>query len=315
MMNRIIYLLLLPLIALHLASDLYGQDTAPGAFSRMGFGARGIGFGNAAIAVPWVNHGSYYNPASIAFVVIPKVEATLGVLSLDRRLNYLHFTTRIPPSAGFSISAINAGVSRIDGRNRDGVHTEFLSTSENLFMFAFASQFSPRFSGGLAFKLYYYNLHEGMSSTTLGFDVGLLYRYNESFSFGLSIKDIKSQYKWDSSGLYEQSGRSTTDSFPLMVQAGIAYLSSDKTLLLGIQGEYSKELDLIVRLGAEAYLTEHLTLRGGIDRFHEMNTTKPALGLSIMYPLKNMLPSINYTLVFEPYAPASMHLIGVGVEF
>jgi hypothetical protein len=291
------------------------RSTYPGAFSRMGFGPRGTGLGNAAVGISNTNLGSYYNPATIAFTRLPLIEAAYGFLSLDRSLNYFHFTTHIPPGAGFSLSVINAGVSKIDGRNRDGVHTGYYSTSENLFTFAFATQFTERFSGGIAFKLYYHRLFEEMQSTTVGFDLGLLYRVNGSISIGASVKDLNSKYKWDSSPLYEQSGRSTTDSFPLLVQVGGAYLTTDKTLLIAVQTEYSKELNLSVKFGAEAYLTENITLRGGIERLNDLEATKPSLGFSVTYPLRTMVPSFHYTIIFEPYAPSGIHLLGIGLEF
>jgi hypothetical protein len=311
-MNKFINIFLLLVLT---GSTALSQQTFPGSFSRMGFGARGIGIGNAGIGLVHTTLGSYYNPASIAFTRVPLVEATYGFLSLDRSLNHLHFTTHIPPGAGFSLSVLNAGVTKIDGRDSNGRHTNFLSTSENLFTFAFASRFSDRISGGIAFKLYYYSLYEEMKSTTVGFDFGILYRYNESLSIGLSLKDINSKYKWDSSSLYGQSGRSTTDSFPLLLQAGGAYLTADKTLLIAFQGEYSRELDVSLKFGAEAYLTDNLSIRGGIERMNNLEENKPSLGFSLMYPVRNMLPSIHYTLIFEPYAPSSIHLLSVSLEF
>ena len=53
--------------------SVYGQAKTskisgmPGAFSRMGFGARGAGMGNSLSAVTDGNLVSYYNPAVIPF--------------------------------------------------------------------------------------------------------------------------------------------------------------------------------------------------------------------------------------------------------
>ncbi len=315
--KKIKYITIITLLFAVLPCDVSADNNGayPGAFSRMGFGARGIAMGNAVNAVTLGAVGSYYNPATIAFTEVPTFDASMGLLSLDRSLNFLHFTTHIPPSAGFSVSVINAGVSDIDGRNRDGVHTGYLSTSENLFSFGFGIQFNKRFAAGIAFKLFYFNLYDDMSSTTVGLDMGLLYKLNNQITLAANIKDINSKYKWDSTPLYEQRGRTTTDDFPLLYQIGGSYLSQDETLLISMQGEYSGAYNFILRAGVEAYMTENIILRGGIEDMTNDEENKPSLGIGIRYPVGDWLPSFNYTLVFEPNAPSSYHVFSVGIEF
>ncbi len=315
--KKIMYLSLTLVLFSGLPFDIVANNNGayPGSFSRMGFGARGMAMGNAVNAVTLGAMGSYYNPATIAFTDVPTFDASMGLLSLDRSLNFLHFTTHIPPSAGFSVSVINAGVSDIDGRNRDGVHTGYLSTSENLFSFGFGLQFSDRFAGGIAFKLFYFNLYDDMSSTTVGLDLGVIYKVDNRITLSANIKDINSKYKWDSTPLYEQQGRSTTDDFPLLYQIGGSYLSEDKTLLVSIQGEYSDAYNFILRAGVEAYMTENIILRGGIEDLTNDELNKPSLGIGIRYPVRDWLPSFNYTLVFEPNAPSNFHVLSVGIEF
>lgn len=286
-----------------------------GSFSRMGFGSRGIGMGNAGNAVIHGSMGSYYNPATISFTTAPTLDASMAFLSLDRSLNFFQFSTRVPPAAGFSVSVINAGVSNIDQRNRDGLHQGYASTSENMFTFAFGLQFSDVISAGIAFKLYYYRLSDYMSSTTLGIDFGLIYRPSTNFTLAATVKDFNSKYKWDSTPLYEQQGRTTTDAFPLLFQLGGSYLSDDKTLLVTVSGEYSNALDFILRSGVEAYVTENVVLRGGIDNLLDPEVSKPSLGFGIHVPVRDWNSSFNYTLVFEPQAPSSLHVISVGIEF
>lgn len=305
------------LITLFIPADIVANNNGAwaGSFSRMGFGPRGMGLGNAANAVWLGSMGSYYNPAAIAFTTTPTFEASMGLLSLDRSLNFAHFTTSIPPAAGFSVSVINAGVSDIDGRNRDGLHTGYLSTSENQFSFAFGLQLQERFSAGLGIKIYYYSLYDNMSTTSVGLDLGVLYRLDRRITLAANVKDINSRYKWNSSEIYDQLGRTTEDAFPLLYQFGGAYLSDDETLLISITGEYSEAYNFILRGGVEAYMTEHIILRGGIDNLIEDTVSKPSLGIGIRYPVGDWLPSFNYTLVFEPNAPSSFHVLSVGIEF
>ena len=69
-------------------------NSKAGAFSRMGFGARGIGMGNAMSSVTTGNLVSYYNPAVSPFQENNSVQLGYSVLSLDRSLNFLSFTRK-----------------------------------------------------------------------------------------------------------------------------------------------------------------------------------------------------------------------------
>jgi hypothetical protein len=56
----------------------------PGAFSRLGFGARGMAMGNAMAAVTGGDVVAYYNPALLPSVDYRHASASFGILSLDR---------------------------------------------------------------------------------------------------------------------------------------------------------------------------------------------------------------------------------------
>ncbi|KAB2846067.1 MAG: hypothetical protein F9K45_02655, partial [Melioribacteraceae bacterium] len=83
-------------IFLYITQTVYGQAqtseiaSMPGAFSRMGFGARGMGMGNAMSAVKYGSIVSYYNPALSAFQEKNNFHTSYSFLSLDRSLNFLN---------------------------------------------------------------------------------------------------------------------------------------------------------------------------------------------------------------------------------
>ena len=161
-----------------------------GAPLRMGFGAKGIGMANATVA--W-NNGDvvgYNNPALVPFQETATGAVSVGVLSLDRSLNFLSYTQRLKPSAGLSFGIINAGVGDIQGRDRDGDVTEKYSTSENAFAFSFGLKMSDDLSIGVTTKILYYSLFSEVSSTTDQFPIrkrfGVTYTPEEiglTFSF------------------------------------------------------------------------------------------------------------------------------------
>jgi hypothetical protein len=295
------------------SSSIGGLAGAP---MRMGFGARGIAMGNAMTAVVNGDLQSYYNPAIVPFQSVPTAVAAYGVLSLDRRLNYLSYTKSLKPNAGFSLSIINAGVGNIDGRDRDGIHTETYSTSENAFMFTFGLKPASRFALGVTAKILYYALFEGIKSTTAAIDIGAIYLLSQEITLGAVLQDINAKYKWETSSLYGINGNSTVDRFPMRKRIGISWVPENYFLIL------SGELEAIgssafARIGSEIEIYDGVHLRGGIDQisWNSDLPAKPALGLSFQTKLASMMPSFQYAYVFEPYSPSGIHILSLSMRF
>lgn len=308
------------------------MSVKPGAFSRMGFGPRGIGLGNGLSALTEGNLVSYYNPASSVFQEGNSFQTGYSFLSLDRQLNFLSFTRKFEffsskdtssdrrprSTAGLSAGVINSGVSKIDGRDNNGLRTKDLSTSENLFFLGIANRFSDKFALGVTIKFYYYKLYEKMTSTSVGIDVGALYKLNDNLSFSLALNDLNSKYKWDSGPIYGQNGISSEDKFPLLKKLGVSYKNTDYNFLVVGEFESSNAGTNIIRLGAEYNIFEGLHLRGGIDQFNLSNNdwpVKPSLGFSYFYDLSDYILGVDYAYMLEPYSASDRHIIGVNFNF
>lgn len=307
-------------------------NSKAGAFSRIGFGARGIGMGNAMSSVTTGNLVSYYNPALSPFQENNSVQTGYSFLSLDRSLNFLSFTRRFdfysvkdsstdrkPTStAGISAGIINSGVSGIDGRDNNGLPTKELSTSENQFFLSVSNRFSRKFSLGVSVKFYYYKLYEEISSSGLGIDVGALYKINDNWNVSLMISDLNSQYDWDTSPVYGQQGLNTTDKFPTSKKIGVSYFRPEIKLLAAIEFENSNAGTNVIRLGAEYNIYENLFLRGGIDQFNLSNTDagfKPSFGFSYSKSFIDWIISVDYAFMVEQYSSSDRHIIGVSFNF
>ncbi len=256
---------------------------SPGAFTRIGFGARGIGMGNAMSSLTEGELVSYYNPAITPFQENNSFQAGYSFLTLDRALNFFNFTrkfdfystkdtlseTRKPrTTAGLSIGIINSGVRNIDGRDNNGLPTGELSTSENQFFIGLAAKVSQKLSLGVSVKFYYYKLYEEITSNSLGFDIGALYRINENFNVSLVIADINSKYKWDTSPIYEQEGIISEDKFPNLRKIGASYRNKELGLLGAIEFENSSAETNILRAGVEYNIYDQFFIRGGFDQFN-----------------------------------------------
>lgn len=290
-----------------------------GAFARLGFGARGIGLGNAMTSVAGGDVSSYYNPALSAFSPARTAAATFGILSFDRYLNFLSYTQAIKPTAGISVGLINAGVRKIDGRDADGYHTEDYSTTENQFYLSFSNRLIDEISIGATIKLYYAKLFDQISSTTVGFDVGAAVKITEDLTAGLTIQDLNSKYKWDTKPIYyDQQGKTYDDRFPTLRRVGLSYWFLGGSALVALDFENSTANSNLFRLGAEYTIVEFFTVRAGIDRWElssDPTGIKGTFGFSLRNSFDSWTPAINYAFVVEPYAPAGMHIITVSTTF
>lgn len=294
------------------ASSIGGLAGAP---MRMGFGARGIAMGNALTAVINGDIQAYYNPASLPFTSAPTIEAAYSVLSLDRKLNYLSYTRSIKPDAGFSLAIINSGSGEIDGRDYDGNHTQYYSTSENSFILSFGLKPGQRFAFGVSVKILYYSLFEKVKSTTAAIDVGALYLLSKQFTFGLVVQDIGSKYNWNTSELYGLSGNVTTDRFPLRKRIGLSWVPPEYPLTVSSEFE-SIGSATYLRFGSEIEIYDGVNIRGGFDQI-ALNTdepAKPALGISLKKKFASWAPSFQYTYVFEPYSPYGIHILSLSLS-
>jgi len=289
----------------------------PGAFARLGFGARGMGMGNALTAVIDGDVTSFYNPAVTPFLTDRVAAVSYGLLSLDRSLNTLSYSQAIKPTAGFSFGIINAGVSKIDGRDGDGVQTGDLFTSENQFSFSFANRMSKIISLGIAFKIYYYRLYENVSTTDLGIDAGGIARLTNNLTLGIAVQDIGSKYKWDTSNLYGDQGFSTIDRFPLLRKVGLSYAFNDNAGIVSLDLENSNQSTNIIRMGGEIYLSEFFTVRAGLDHWDLQDAAQaaPTFGFTVRTSSAEASPIINYAYDIEPYGLFGMHIISLSARF
>ena len=296
----------------------------PGAFSRMGFGARGIGMGNAFLAVTEGSVVAYYNPAVSVFQEGNSFQTSYTFLSLDRSLNFLSFTRRFDlggkkeKAAGISVGIINSGVGKIGEYDGNGNKTGDLSTSENQIFLALGKRFSDHFALGIETKFYYYKLYQDIKANGLGVDLGLLYHINEQWNVAVAITDINSSYKWDSSTLYGQDGTNVTEKFPVLKKIGVSYYNKEAGLLASLEFESSNGETNIIRAGAEYNLIENLYLRAGVDQFNLSNSDflpKPAAGFSYAKDFGGVLIGVDYAFMIEQYSPEDRHVVGLNVNF
>jgi len=327
------FLLIIAAITVSAQPTMSKINAAAGAFSRMGFGPRGIAMGNAISAITEGDLVAYYNPAVSVFQNDNSFQSGYSFLSLDRSLNFVSFTrrfdfysikdsaleTRKPKaSAGVSAGLINSGVSNIDERDNQGFKKGSLSTSENQYYLSLAIKFSEKVAAGFSAKFYYYKLYQDMSSTGLGFDLGFLYSYSKNMKFSFVLMDLNSKYKWDSSPLYDIDGSLTENKFPTGKKIGFSYWLDDYKVLLASDLYFDNLGTKMIRLGGEYNPVNNLFFRCGFDNYQLSSGAaflRPSFGFGYSEKLSTIVFGFDYAFVYEAYSSQDRHIIGLHINF
>ena len=334
------YLLAAVLLAAFPVAEAFAQ--APGAFARVGFGARGIAMGGGLSADVFEQASPFYNPALAPLAAPQAVDAAAGFLSMDRELQHGQFTFRLPPRAGAAIGIIRAGVSGIDGRDASGYHTGELSTEESVVFTTFGLAFSQRVSGGLGLRFYRSDLLDGISApVTIGLSIGLAARVSDRLAFGFAVDDLLARYSWDTAAL--GGGSRTVDRFPVRVRFGSAYqLGEGRGLLtaeveaqarpvvvrtyttrdlggqpqLVVQDERQTFGSTLLRFGGEYWLVEPFAVRAGVDRIGQdgLGGAAPAGGFALRHTFGEISGRVDYTVMLEPYGLGVMHMVALSLD-
>ncbi|MFN3134391.1 MAG: hypothetical protein ACK44H_02350 [Candidatus Kryptonium sp.] len=300
------------------ATNIISQNISIASFSRLGFGSRGVALSNAMSSVIYGEVTGYYNPAVLPFSNLKVASLTFGILSLDRELDFLHYTQSLYPTAGFSIFLIRAGVKNIDSRDVDGYHIETLSTSEFQLGFAFSNRITEKLSVGLSLKFYYNKLYREMKTQTLGIDLGILFKLNDNITAGASIHDLNAKYKWDSSIIYQEKGRTIVETFPKTIRLGLTYAIKDIFFTSLEYDNIGKEK--LLNFGSELYplyfvadgFKQSLSIRGGVQIFR--NYLDFSLGFGLSRKIGNFVVFFDYAYKFERYSPSGMQLLTLGLK-
>ncbi|WP_263819128.1 PorV/PorQ family protein [Salinibacter sp.] len=311
-----------------------GQDVGTGAFSRLGFGARGMALGNALVADPSADVSPHYNPALLPSASGQRVSASAALLSFDRELQFLEFTAPLGPTAGIGLSLTHAGVNDIDGRNADGARTETLSTDEFALSLAFGNRFADWLAVGTALTLYQSDLLPEVDPVRgFGVDLGVRVQPTGRLSLAATVKDLLAKYEWDAA---PAGGGSHTDRFPVRVQVGGSYSLLDERLqfLAEVESRYTTRdrrdpqtlvtsggpraqtrtesfllHDLRARVGAAYHPVQILRLRVGVDRLgvDDTNGLRPSAGFGVRQSIGDLDLRVSYAATLEPYVRTVMN--------
>jgi len=249
-----------------------------------------------------LDHGftAYHNPAGVAFLPSKQASFSYHFLALDRRFITTSFATHLPPTAGLGVAWVSAGVDGIDGRTSSGEKTQSLSTSENAVYLSFAQKLSSWLAVGINVKILYNQLPMNNSQLTgkgIGFDVGMMSQPIKGMTLAFMIKDLNSNYQWNTGNVFAERGRVYKENFPTLYRLGTNY-QYRSLYLVGDVGVITSGVEILgytLRAGLEYAFRENYFLRAGIGNGHL------AVGLGMNYTfIKKQDAFLDYALVIEP---------------
>lgn len=316
-----------------------------GAFSRIGFGPRGMAMGNALTGTHQGGAYGYYNPALAArpndFI---QVDLASSAMTFDRQLHMASAQFQLPPSAGISVAILNGRIGDIDGRTQSGYHTEMLSTSQYQMITNFGIRFTETFWGGVGIKVNISDFHPDVSTeTSIGLDAGF-YKQTGRVGIGFAVQDLFAKTNYDTSTLFgSNTGGARSNDYPTRIKLGGSYsyssdllftadyeiqiLSSEvqsieTSLIEGrpvtntVRSEVTTNTQ-ILRIGGSYQLHPRITVRSGLqalDLNQDDINLQPSAGFSLHLPFDRWSPAIDYAFVREPSNISTMHVFSIRLQ-
>ncbi|HVP36250.1 MAG TPA: PorV/PorQ family protein [Terriglobales bacterium] len=302
---------LLLITSVSIVQGATGDGGYPGAFSRMGLGARALGMGGAFVAVADDGFASAFNPAGLVQLKKHTFNASYRFMSLDRELSYVSYQQPIKGAAGVGLYWINSGVGNVETRDYEGKVTGELDNNENLVNFNFAKKIIGQFSAGLNIK-YTQSKLANIDANTVGFDLGVLFGPYQKLRFGLAVDNIGMKYSWNSGKYwqeFDQLGTDTNDDFPLNFKFGGSYLLLKDKLLLSAQVDKSDMQSARPHFGVEYQGIKYLAGRLGY------NDGSFTFGLGINYTVKSITFGLDYAFISSQVGTDADNLVTMGIGF
>lgn len=256
-------------LALCMSGSLLAQSAGQaGSFLRIGLGPRARAMGDAYSAVADRAVGPFYNPAGLGFIRVREASVSASAMSFDRTFNFIGFVSPLPPSAGYGMGLLQSGFRSYEGRSSNGEPTgqQIEDTQYAVFM-GFAIRFTDQFAAGITPTWMYSKVFD-VSSTSLGTDIGFMYKPLAGLSLAYSIHQMFQDFNYvrDPSGLGDQT---TQDKLPRVTRYGISYArafeGTVKGVLVAADLEKTQKQSTRIHLGTEINILNKIFFRSGLD--------------------------------------------------
>jgi len=283
---------------------LYSQEGdagQPGAFLKLGIGARAVGMGRTFTAIANDASAAYWNPAGLGTVKLTKVMGTYAILSMERRHNYAAIALPIRSLGTIGVSWINLDVGEIEGRDLMGRMTGTFSNAENAYFISWGFPVNHSIHLGCSAKYITHSL-ENYQSSGYGFDAGIFFQISDIFSVGGIVRDISTNVKWNTISNLQET-------YPISTRIGASISPSNFPMTIGMDYEQIQNRKASLHAGLEFSLISGLGVRIGYDNGHF------ATGGFISFPLGNNYFQTDYSFGEDPIDRTYVHRISISISF
>jgi len=222
-------------------------------------GCRPQAMGGAFVAVADDINAGYWNPAGLklikekGFGFMHSNPFNMSNVSLD----YIAFVS--PDALTWMKGALGLSYLRLGAKFEEGKGVaDTRSGEENYYTLSVGGAiWEDSLYYGVNVKALSINFEDEESRSGMGFDFGLLWKIDESFSAGMMMRNLSS--RWGD------------ENFPLEKRFGVAGRFLDNRLIVAVDLNSKKEVEgkkdyWSAHFGAEGWLTDSLALRLGSDR-------------------------------------------------
>ena len=256
----------------------YGGGYAGGTF-RYASNAREFSLSGALVADKTPGFYVFSNPALLKYVRSNQLGLSYQAMSLDRSIQSLSIVRHLPPSAGVGFTILRTSTDNIIGKNSMNEITQEFSSQDILSMISFGVSINNKIALGLNIKAFFSSialeLIENQSSSGIGLDIGLLYKYNRNIIFGGVLENLIGSYNWKITKNSDQD--SYQELMPKIIKLGISYKNFKNTTIY-FQEDFVKiptngKFNFRSRLGIEYQFSSGIKFRFGLKQIIGSNSS------------------------------------------
>lgn len=247
-------------------------------FLDFGAGARTMGMGRCGIGLSDDASAPYYNPAGLAQIKPQELLFMHSFLFMGTNLEYFAYALPTAKSGTFAFSIVQARIGDIEGRDEGNNPLDEFGESETAGIVSYSTNFSNFLSFGINLKMLQHSISH-WSSFSQDLDIGFMFLPEQTFSFGLTIKNL---LKPSFTLISEQ------EQYPINLGAGVSWKTLDDKLILASDIGWHENSDILINGGIEYKLSDLATLRIGADNNYL------SYGLGLNFPLGNKTIRIDY---------------------
>lgn len=266
------------------AGDESRVGTAAGVQMQQPVGARDLAMGGANIVYTKGVDALYWNPAGLSNMETRFAGAfTRTTIFNDININYLALAVEVGSFGhiGFDIKSFDFGdISLTTIEDQDGSSGATFSPNFSTMGITYSNKLTNAIQVGVKVKMIYESFPRA-SGTAIAFDGGIQYKNIagiEGVSFGVLMKNIGTDMKWEGSGLTQKiqdketgeinyyNVEAASDQLPAFLEFGVAYdyvlNEQDNLLITGVFQNNNVENDAM-KFGVEYNYHNFVALRGG----------------------------------------------------